>query len=207
MGFSVTSGIVSVDSENISMLASDGVTEVDRRVMRIDTSVNHGNSGGGLFNVCGEVIGIVSAKIVLDDVENIGYAIPSNLAKNVADNIIDHCWEKNCKTMQRALFGVSVIATDTRAVYDSENGRALLSETLTVYSVVECGASDGKVFAGDVIRAVTCGENTIYPTRVHQLIDFLLTARLGDNVTFTLYDGMGDREVTITVTAEMISAQ
>ena len=45
----------------------------------------------------------------------------------------------------------------------------------------------------------TCG--------IYQLIDFLLTTRLGDNVTFTLFDGMSEREVTITVIAEMISVQ
>ena len=62
-GISVTTGIVSVDSEHISMTATDGSGEVDLRVIRIDTAVNSGNSGGGLFNGKGEILNIVCRKI------------------------------------------------------------------------------------------------------------------------------------------------
>ena len=71
-GISSTVGVVSVDSEYLTMTGADDVTEVTFRVMRIDTAVNSGNSGGGLFNDQGELIGIVNAKIMTDDIENIG---------------------------------------------------------------------------------------------------------------------------------------
>ena len=72
----------------------NGKTEM--RVIRVDTAVNPGNSGGGLFNSKGELIGIVNAKIISSDVENIGYAIPSSVAINVADNIINHTFQLLC---------------------------------------------------------------------------------------------------------------
>ena len=87
-GISVTSGIVSVDSEQLSMQSSTGSGYVQLRVIRIDTAVNSGNSGGGLFDEDGKIIGIVNAKIASTSVENIGYAIPSNVARAIADNII-----------------------------------------------------------------------------------------------------------------------
>ena len=46
-------------------------------------------NGGGLYDGEGRLIGIVNAKIVDDGVENIGYAIPSNIAVSIAENIID----------------------------------------------------------------------------------------------------------------------
>ena len=76
LGISSTSGIVSVDSEYITMTAADDKTKVSFRVMRVDTAINSGNSGGGLYDSEGRLIGIVNAKIVYDGVENIGYAIP-----------------------------------------------------------------------------------------------------------------------------------
>ena len=84
LGISSTSGVVSVDSEYITMTAADGKTAVAFRVMRVDTAINSGNSGGGMYDDNGNLIGIVNAKIVYDGVENIGYAIPSNGAVSVA---------------------------------------------------------------------------------------------------------------------------
>ena len=49
-GVSASCGIVSVDSEYITMTAADGRTSVSFRVFRVDTAVNSGNSGGGLFD-------------------------------------------------------------------------------------------------------------------------------------------------------------
>lgn len=68
-GISVTRGIVSVDSEYITMTASDDSSKVTFRVIRTDAPVNSGNSGGGLFNDEGELIGIVNAKISGSSVE------------------------------------------------------------------------------------------------------------------------------------------
>ena len=66
-------------------ITADGKTEVSLRVMRVDTAVNSGNSGGGLYNDEGNLIGIVNAKIVYDGVENIGYAISSSVAAAIAE--------------------------------------------------------------------------------------------------------------------------
>ena len=59
-GISVTEGILSVDSEIISVKDDDIVQSY--RVMRVDAAINSGNSGGGLFDSSGELIGIVNAK-------------------------------------------------------------------------------------------------------------------------------------------------
>ena len=92
-GLSATVGYINVDSEDITVVFETGANssaEVDLRVMRTDAAVNSGNSGGGLFNDKGELIGIVNAKSGNTSEENIGYAIPSNVAIAIADNAIDY---------------------------------------------------------------------------------------------------------------------
>ncbi|MDD4275885.1 MAG: trypsin-like peptidase domain-containing protein, partial [Clostridia bacterium] len=106
-GISATQGIISVDSEYISMTGADDITEVTFRVMRIDTAVNSGNSGGGLFNEDGELIGIVNAKTIEDTIENIAYAIPSNIAIYAANNIIRNSSTENTSIL-RCMLGVTL---------------------------------------------------------------------------------------------------
>ena len=134
-GISTSFGIVSVDSEYITMTAADGSTTVSFRVMRTDTAVNSGNSGGGLYDDEGNLIGIVNAKIVDDGVENIGYAIPSNVAVSIAENIIDYCYGTEEERVQRALLGITVSTSDSKAVYDSDTGLFTIEETISVYEV------------------------------------------------------------------------
>ena len=86
--------------------------------MRVDTAINSVNSGGGLFDDEGSLIGIVNAKIIYDGVENIGYAIPSNVAVSIAENIIHYCYGTDTESVQRALLGITVSTSDSKAVYD-----------------------------------------------------------------------------------------
>ena len=204
-GISVTSGVVSVDSEYITMTASDGVTEVDYRVMRVDTAVNSGNSGGGLFDSQGQLIGIVNAKTVEDGVENIGYALPSSVVVGVAENIIDYCYGTECESVMRAMMGITVTTTDSRAVYDAETGLVNIVETVAVYEVSQ--GQLGQVFQPeDVLLSITIGGQTTDITRQYQLIDRMLSARVGDTVTFTVLRGSEEVELNITVTEDCLTA-
>lgn len=204
-GISASVGIVCVDSEYITMTGADEETEVDFRVMRIDTAVNSGNSGGGLFNSRGELIGIVNAKIIDSNVENIGYAIPSNLATAVADNIITNCYNTSKTKVQRALIGVTVIATDSKAVYDTESGKVSIVEEITVNEVSYGSLSYGKLESGDVFVTAKLGETEIAITRQHQIIDLLLRAKVGDTVEFTVLRDGTPSTVSMTVTISAIT--
>ena len=80
-GTSVTKGVVSVLSEEISVTAADNYSTVSFNAMRTDAAVNQGNSGGGLFNARGELVGIVSARQLSSstgvDIDGFGFAIPA----------------------------------------------------------------------------------------------------------------------------------
>ena len=84
LGGTVTSGIVS--STNRIIRTDDGF---DRDLIQTDAAVNSGNSGGGLFNVEGQLIGIVNAKFSATGVEGLAFAIPANTAKSIAQGLIE----------------------------------------------------------------------------------------------------------------------
>ena len=202
MGISASVGIVSVDSEYITMTAADERTSVSFRVMRIDTAVNSGNSGGGLFNHKGELMGIVNAKVSDTSVENIGYAIPSAVAVSVAENILDHCFGTEAESVQRGSLGITVSVSDSLAAYEEETGRITIEETVSVYEVDPRGIAYGVLQAGDVLRNVTVGETLKEITRQHHVIDLMLDVRAGDTVTFTLLRDGEELTVQIAVAAE-----
>ena len=202
---STTIGVVSVDSEYITMLGPDGKTEVSYRVMRIDAAVNHGNSGGGLFDDQGRLIGIVNAKTVIDDVENIGYALPTSTVTAVADNIIDYCFGKDCTSVQRPIMGVTVTTVDSSAVYDAVTDTVRIVETVEIYEVSP--GQIGAVFKkGDVLVSVSLGDRTKTITRQHHVIDMMLNARVGDEVVFEVMRDGKIVALTVIVTEKCLTA-
>ena len=204
-GISASFGIVSVDSEYITMTAADGKTSVSFRVMRIDTAVNSGNSGGGLYDDKGNLIGIVNAKIVEDGVENIGYAIPSNVVVSIAENIIDYCYERDTQRVQRALLGIKVSTSNSKAVYDSQTGRFEIKETVSVSEVNANSLSDGVLKIGDVLQSVVLREEITEITRQHHVIDMMLDVRVGDIVTFNILRDGEEKSVSITITEKCLT--
>lgn len=97
LGGTVTYGYVSALERELDI---DGST---KNLMQVDAAVNPGNSGGGLFNINGELIGVVNAKSSGYNVEGLGFAIPVNDVKQVINDILEHGYATN-----RAFLGVSL---------------------------------------------------------------------------------------------------
>ncbi len=205
-GISVTSGIVSVDSEYITMTSNTGSGEVQFRVIRTDAPVNSGNSGGGMFNDSGELIGIVNAKIMSSDIENIGYALPSNVVRAVADNIIDYCYGKDCESVMRGLLGITVEVSDYDTYFDTQSGLIVRREEITVHEVTAGGLGESILQAGDVVKSITIGDDTITVTRQHHLIDAMLDVRVGDTVSLVIVRNGTETTVSTTITEDSLSA-
>ena len=202
-GIAVTNGIVSVDSEYISMAALDNrdtnrdgyVDGVVFRVMRTSAAINSGNSGGGMFNAKGELIGIVNAKSGGTTTDNMGYALPITTVKEVYGNIL-----ANGKEVFRAMLGVTVSVTSSKAVVD-ENGQLSIEEEFCVSKAASKGAASyGKMNAGDIFISVSIngGEKLVF-TREYQLEQVLLSVRKGDTLVFEMRNASGEQtSVSIT---------
>ena len=173
-------------SEKVNIKAADEQTEIEYRMLRMDAPVNHGNSGGGLFNSWGELIGIVSAKHIEEGVEGIGYSIPSNLAIAIAENIIDNCLETTNQKVRKALLGITVTISESRSVYDPETEKISIEETTVIEEVSETSALYGKLQPGDIINRITVGDKSFTVSRQYRLLDALLYARVGDEVVLRI---------------------
>lgn len=83
LGGTVTDGIISATARNLV------INDNTMTLLQTNAAVNPGNSGGGLFNMAGQLIGIVNAKCSDDDVEGLGFAIPVDTVYEIATDMID----------------------------------------------------------------------------------------------------------------------
>lgn len=184
-GMSATKGIISVESESLQLEGADG-SLISLRVMRFDAAVNHGNSGGGLYNEDGKLIGIVSAKDVSSDVDNMGYAIPSNLTKLLVENIIHYCDGENETQVKKALLGITITAYVSGLQVDPDTGDVSQVDMVEVIEVTKGSLADGQVNVGDIINSVTVNGVTRPVTKIHHVTDFMLAARDGHIVNLNI---------------------
>ncbi|MFV0401010.1 MAG: S1C family serine protease [Oscillospiraceae bacterium] len=84
LGGTVTDGIVSALDREITIGGQA------MNLIQTSAAVNPGNSGGGLFNQEGQLLGVINAKSSGSDIEGLGFAIPANTVKTVVDSLIDN---------------------------------------------------------------------------------------------------------------------
>lgn len=212
-GISSTVGVVSVISENLEMKGADEETDVTFRTIRVDTPINKGNSGGGLFNSSGNIIGIVNAKAVSNEVDNVGYAIPANIAKAVADNLIYNNEQNGTLTLKKPLLGVYITASSIDLVYDAESDTVSTIQTVIIESTDETGIAHGVLLANDQInsfivrRANADGAYTddaeCTVTQSYHVVDKVLTTKPGDIMVFNITRIVEGNETELTVEIEI----
>ena len=201
-GISVTNGLISVDSETITMSSTDGANRaVDYRVMRTDAAINHGNSGGGLFNAKGELIGITNAKSVENETDNMGYALPITNVKYLLGNMWENKTLSKAGYVSRAWLGVETYIDSSQAAY--KEGKVELTERFLVSKVLGTGAASASkneencLKVGDVFQSFTLNGETIELRRRYQLNDLMLKIRKGDSVAFGIV--REGKEMTVTI--------
>lgn len=202
MQFSVTQGIVSTQSEYIYTQVLGQSQPASRiRVFRTDTALNSGNSGGGVFNAQGELIGIANAKSNDTSVDNICYAIPAVIAVNIADNIIE-------TGGTRYMLGITLTNDgSTTTVYDPDAGTIETVETVTVSEITSGGLCDGSLQTGDALTSIAIirdGEvaDSCDISRVFNASEFMFKARANDTIRLTFTRGSETMSVDIALTAD-----
>ncbi|MBQ8276237.1 MAG: trypsin-like peptidase domain-containing protein [Clostridia bacterium] len=177
LGGTVTSGIIS---------ALDRELEIDGESMRLlqtNAAVNPGNSGGGLFNMAGQLIGIVNAKSSGDDVEGLGFAIPVNTAEEIATQLMEYGYVRG-----RVDIGLSMI--DITSIFD------LMAYNLSspgVY-VLESPYND-QIRSGDRIQTV----NGVAVSTSAEVKAAYRDCAVGDVITVSIVRGRQVLEVQITL--------
>lgn len=174
-------GIVSATARRIATTSS-----YNGRFIQTDSAINPGSSGGALCNLYGQVIGITSAKLVGNEYEGVGFAIPTKTMKFIAESLIEH------KTVKgRAKLGISYQAVDrlTAEVTKIPCG-------LKIAEIDKSSDLYGKsVVAGDIITHVNGSEIT----DSNLVLDIIEASKPGDTLNFTVYSATGKNSFEVSV--------
>lgn len=182
--FTLTGGYVSALDREVTL--SSGVT---MDLMQTDCAINSGNSGGALFNMYGEVIGVTNAKYSSNtgtgaSVDNIGFAIPINSVRGIIESLIENGY------IVKPYLGISV------SNVSSESMSYGLPQGAAVRAVESDGPADkGGLKENDIITAAN--GNAI--TGSNDLTSFISSCQAGDVVTFTVYRQGNVIDVTVTI--------
>lgn len=179
LGGSVTNGIISALDREIS------VNGVEMNLLQTNAAVNPGNSGGGLFNMRGELIGVVNAKSSGNGVEGLGFAIPVNDALKVAEQLMEYGYVK----------GKVVIGVVLLDITDASMARYLgLPGYGTYITEVTEGYNDDVLQVGDRIISVN-GEEISSREDVTTIVK---KASVGDKLIFQVSRNGRITEVEVT---------
>ena len=141
-GQSVTTGIISAMKRTLD--------DFDGELIQTDAAINPGNSGGALLNAKGEVIGINTAKIAVNEVEGIGYAIPISDASSVITELMNRETRTKVPDGEQGYLGIQGydVESDVANMYQMPQG-------VYIYEAVKGGAAaKAGISKGSIITAV-----------------------------------------------------
>lgn len=197
-GQSVTTGVISAtDRESQTTDSETGETtgSSDVKLIQTDAAINPGNSGGALVNANGEVIGINSAKLIGEDVEGIGYAIPISDVTDIITNLMNQETKTKVSEAERGYLGITGLDVE-----DSDSQRYGMPTGVYISEVSRGGgAADAGITKGSII----VGFNGITIDSMESLQEQLQYYKKGEKVTLTLQvPGKGGeyQEQTVDVT-------
>lgn len=182
-------------AEDITLTLTDGVTSGSIRVIRYDTPVNNGNSGGGLFDAYGNLIGIVNAKLLSTD--DFNYAIPSNVAISIANSIIRNCNGTDTLTTDVILLGISTQGYNSYAVLDENTGRTYVKHDIKVALINEDSVCKDILQLEDILISFTYNGKTIPIDNARTMHDYRFDFLQGTSIVFTIKRGETVQNVSI----------
>ena len=148
----VTSGILSGKDRMVSVsVKGSNKEDYVMKVLQTDAAINPGNSGGPLLNVNGEVIGVNSMKLVEEEIEGMGFAIPIEYAMSHVDTL-----EKG-ETIKWPVLGINMInVSDVSTLYRNSISlpTGITSGVIVSKVLSNTGASKSDLKDGDIITAI-----------------------------------------------------
>lgn len=199
-------GVVDVESEEVEITIA-GQT-VMHRVIRHDAYITNGNSGGGLFDLNGDFVGITNGG--QRNNEKINYAIPTDLVQKVANQLIEN-FEADSTSYKLKLtkLGITNFVYDKFSSFNDETKLVEVVEKFRVSAVEDESAFFGELIAGnadaDVYISAKINGREIKLSREYMFDDLAIELRANDTLTFVV-KRVGEAnpvEISATITAEM----
>ncbi len=218
MVLSSTTGVVSSISNDVVFESLiDSTKSTSMRLIRVDAAINSGNSGGGLYDLYGKLIGIVNSKIASSSYDNVGYAIPINIAVGIADQVIKQCegnspssTNTRIKRLETSGLGFDVergLSKSKLVVNSSGEKEWQISYNLLVKNIEETSvAYAGGLRNDDVITEISFDGKTYTAEQFfntdYELRDLLLKVNLTTNkITFKVSRSGGEQTIDVLFTS------
>ena len=180
LGGTVTAGIISSLERQVT------IDDQTFTVMQTDAAINSGNSGGGLFNAKGELIGLVDAKAADIGVEGLAFALPLNGIKDYIEDIVAHG-----EVVSRVTLGVQLL--------DATDQRTALSYRLDELGVYILSVQDNSnaayagLKAGDRIVSIDGAE----VESAQQVIDIINSKQVGDTLEMVIVRDGEEQQLSV----------
>ena len=202
---SATVGYISKDIEEITVNAGTEENPDYRHniVLRTSAPVNPGNSGGGLFNADGELVGLVKAKSKTES--DRGYALTAAATKRVVRKLLNAYNGNNTRGVSIVNHGIDFTVTDSYSTGLNSEGLAEIREEVSVSGVAFNSSAAGALRVGDVIKNIKIIRNNVVVDEVevmreHNINDIMLAVTANDKVEFVVnrVTGVSTYRVTFT---------
>ncbi|MDO4500860.1 MAG: trypsin-like peptidase domain-containing protein [Erysipelotrichaceae bacterium] len=186
-GISATNGIITALNREMT------ISNYSMNLLMTNAAVNSGNSGGGLFDLNGNLVGIVNAKTQYTSsyttVEGTGYAIPANTVKLVVEDLKEFGFVK-----KRPTLGVKIITNNSAIGYEGDG--------LVVSEVIEGGAAyKGGLKDNDIIKAI----DGVKVNTFAELSKILQKHQIGDEIELDVTRNNEDIKVKIVLSENSLS--
>lgn len=182
LGGTVTDGIISALARDVT-IEGENMT-----LLQTNAQISPGNSGGGLFNANGELIGIVNAKDSATEVEGIAFAIPINNVLDIIDDLKSYGYVTGKIDLGMQL--TDITSKDTAFYYGvNQTGCYVLSVTRG------SNAEEAGFNTGDLITKVN-GTSISTSSDVEKALE---NSKVGDKVNFTVYRNGMTKDLTLTL--------
>ena len=188
--FTLTSGAISAKDREVTLSGN-----VTMNLLQTDCAINSGNSGGALFNLYGEVIGVTNAKYSTSSsssasIDNIGFAIPINSILNIVESIIEKGY------ISKPFVGISVMDVSQETQQYGIPAGAAIQAVSENSSAAQAGLQ-----RGDVIISV---DGTAMNSK--ELVSYIGKAEIGQKMVFRIYRQGQTQDVTVYVGEQIQSA-
>lgn len=178
-----TSGEISNLSEECVFSSLIGTGTTTMQLIRVSSAINAGNSGGGLYSTDGRLVGIVNGKVESESYDNIGYAIPINVASRIADQIISQCGggtNTRIKVVSSSSLGLDTSNKDSSSHYDSDSLKWVIDNNVTVDGI-SANLETAGLKVNDCIESITINSVTYKVSNNYDINDILLLVKQSDS--------------------------
>lgn len=168
------------------------ISGIKARCIQVDTPINAGNSGGGLFDGNGNLIGIVKAKSNSSSLDNIAFALHINFAMSVANNII------NGQNLEYAPAGYTAQAN--QSYIENVGGKNYKFYKVAAADVdTSSDAYKAGLRNGDIIESITYNGSTVVFNTIYTYTEIMFNLKYGDTVTYNVKSGGTSKAITFKV--------